>query len=134
MNKTSGQTIFRYALFQLPHIVVFAVILFLLRFWVSIPLWLVIALIAAWIATGVIIYPFVRRSYSPGVNEGPQDLLGRVGTAKERLNPSGYILLGDQLWRAEIIRGAEPIEEGEKVEVREVRGLILVVGRAGKEK
>jgi membrane-bound serine protease (ClpP class) len=58
---------------------------------------------------------------------GIQGLLGEVGVVREPLDPEGLVFVHGDNWRA---RASERIEEGERVEVERVEGLILRVKRA----
>ena len=62
-----------------------------------------------------------RRSRRDRAARGPH------GRARERLDPSGYVRIGAELWRAELAPGCAAIEAGARVRVREVRGLTLIV-------
>jgi membrane-bound serine protease (ClpP class) len=57
---------------------------------------------------------------------GPDALLGAVGMAQQPIAPRGQILIRGELWHAE---SEVPINSGEAVRVRAVRGLTLLVER-----
>jgi membrane-bound serine protease (ClpP class) len=65
----------------------------------------------------------VRRAQTAGVEE----LIGMIGVATTRLDPSGTVLIHGEYWRAD---AAEPIEANERVEATAVEGLRLRVRRA----
>ncbi len=54
-------------------------------------------------------------------------MVGALGTARERLDPAGYVRVGAELWRAEVSREHAPVESGAVVRVRAVRNLTLYV-------
>jgi membrane-bound serine protease (ClpP class) len=56
-------------------------------------------------------------------------MIGARGIAQERLAPSGYVLVGRELWRAEMMEPGSAVEKGEAVRVREIKGLTLMVER-----
>jgi len=58
---------------------------------------------------------------------GADALVGAVATARDRLDPEGYVRIGHELWRARVRGGA--VEKGGAVRLLEVRGLTLVVER-----
>lgn len=62
---------------------------------------------------------------------GAEGLVGEVGVAKDRLAPSGTVLVHGEYWTAESDR---PIDAGERVEVCGVHGLRLRVRRARDDK
>ena len=47
--------------------------------------------------------------------------------AKDRLAPSGYVEVHGELWQAEVMEGAPPVQSGESIRVRGIRGLTLIV-------
>lgn len=55
---------------------------------------------------------------------GPEALVGAVGVAQQPLAPAGQILVHGELWQAE---STTPIAAGERVKVRAVEGLKLLV-------
>jgi len=61
---------------------------------------------------------------------GREGLLGALGTAKERLDPTGTVFVQGTLWSA---RSATPIEAGATVHVVGVQGLKLIVEKATEE-
>jgi membrane-bound serine protease (ClpP class) len=65
----------------------------------------------------------VRRAQTTGVEE----LVGMIGVAETRLDPSGTVLIHGEYWRAD---ASEPIEPRERVEAVAVEGLRLRVRRA----
>lgn len=90
-------------------------------------------LLALWVGKDFALFPLLRDAYEE-TDPGPGALLvGRVGEARERLDRSGYVRLGSELWRATVARGADPVEPGAAVRVRAVRGLTLVVEAVGED-
>jgi len=64
---------------------------------------------------------------------GQESLVGRIGVARGGLSPSGIVHLGAEQWTAELIDGEEAVGNGERVEVVAVRGLKLLVRKAGRD-
>ncbi len=60
-------------------------------------------------------------------------IVGQVGVARSRLNPSGTVQLASELWSA-ISDREEVIEDGEEVEVTAVEGLRLRVRKAAQKR
>jgi membrane-bound ClpP family serine protease len=54
-------------------------------------------------------------------------MIGECGIVKKRLDPSGYIQIGGELWRAESVEAGLPIEIGQVVKVIKMEGLKLYV-------
>ncbi len=67
----------------------------------------------------------LRRAQVAGVDE----MIGMVGVASTRLDPSGTVLVHGEFWRAD---ADEPIEANERVETLSVEGLRLRVRRASR--
>jgi len=63
---------------------------------------------------------------------GVESLIGEVGEAIEDLAPEGMILIKGEYWRAKY-KGDTPIKKGEKVVVKDFKGLLLIVEPLHKE-
>ena len=128
-----SSTLLRYWLFQLPGSLAVAGLLVLLVRWWDLAPRTAALLLVLWVAKDVALYPLVRKAYEPRSGGGAAALVGLLATARERLDPEGYVRVGHELWRARV-RGS-PVEKGATVRVLEVRGLTLVVeiADAGKQ-
>jgi membrane-bound ClpP family serine protease len=73
----------------------------------------------------IALYPLVRRAYERRSGGGADALLGALATARDRLDPEGYVRVGHELWRARLREGVA--ERGASLRVLAVRGLTLVV-------
>ncbi len=122
----SARIVLRYALFQIPSLVLLALILWVLRRYVDLPIWFFWGFMFLWVVKDAVLFPFVWRAYDRRQERSLQ-MIGKKGIAKERLDPSGYIFIHGELWKAEIVEGSPPIEEGETVRVEGIRGRILLV-------
>jgi len=87
-------------------------------------------LFALWVGKDFVLYPLLRVAYEDGRSDGAGELVGALGTARERLDPEGYVRVGSELWRAVVAREQAPVEAGSAVRVLEVRDLTLRVERA----
>jgi membrane protein implicated in regulation of membrane protease activity len=125
--NSSYYTIGKYILFQLPELSVVCVLAIGARGWVGLPDWAAAGIIAVWVIKDVVMFPFVRIAYQPGSQGGATRMVGARGTAQDALQPSGYVRLSAELWRAELQPGSPPVKPGDRVRVIEVRGLTLVV-------
>ena len=117
----------RYTLLQVPALALFILTLILSRRWIEIPLWSFWGLVIVWLAKDVILFPFVWRAYDDRERKGGEGMIGMQGIAQDRLAPEGYVQIRGELWRAELMGGGPPVEEGAAVKVRETRGLTLLV-------
>ncbi len=132
----SSRIVLRYTLFQIPSLVLLAVILWVVRRYVDFPQWFFWGFMLLWVAKDAILFPFVWRAYDRRQERSLQNMVGKKGVAKERLDPSGYILIHGELWKAEVVEGSPPVEKGESVWVEGIRGRILLVRKenSGSEK
>ena len=117
----------RYTLLNLPGLVGFILILVLVRQWLNLPGWLFWTLVAGWVIKEVALLPVVWRAYDPNASEETGTLVGQRGIAKKRLDPSGYIQVRGELWKAERIDDGPPIEADRPVRIRKIKGLTLYV-------
>ena len=117
----------RYWLLQMPALALLVLILVYAQRWVELPAWIFWGSLAIWVVKDAVLYPFVWRAYDWDHSKDSNSMVGAKGIAKERLAPSGYVQVRGELWKAELAEGAQPVEEGEPVLVKEVRGLGLMV-------
>lgn len=117
----------KYLLFQLPGMALAgAALVLLVRVWDLAP-GTAGLLFAFWVIKDLALYPLLRSAYAGGHPDGTESLIGALGTARERLDPDGYVRIGGELWRAEVSPDSAPVEMGEAVRVRAVRNLTLQV-------
>ena len=123
----SSKVLVRYSLLQLPGIALLIGLLFFLKRWVDIPLWLMWFIPAVWIVKDIILFPFVWRAYDWDHKESGKAMIGMRGIVSDRLNPTGYILIRGELWKAEAMESDIPVEKGQEVSVYDIMGLVLQV-------
>ena len=126
-RRWSRRVVIKYSLLQLPALVFLAFILHLLRLWVQMPAWLIWGMVGLWALKDVILFPFVWRAYDQDRHTDANTMIGLRGIVKDRLAPSGYVEVHGELWRAEVMEGASPVNSGENIRVRGIRGLTLIV-------
>lgn len=122
----------RYALFQIPGALLLASALWFAaeREWVGGRLALL--LWGLWVVKDIALYPVLRSAYTPDHDDPGETLRGREGVARDAIGPRdriGYVALGPELWRAVLAEESALVATGDRVEVREVRGMTLVVRR-----
>ena len=127
----SARVLGKYWALQIPGTVLLIVILHLLQDRLGLSTWLLWGIVGFWVAKDVALYPVVWRSYDAGYPATQHSLDGARGVATERLDPSGYVRVRGELWRAELARGARPVDKDEPVQVRAMRGLTLIVAAMG---
>jgi membrane protein implicated in regulation of membrane protease activity len=126
-KETKRRIVLRYALYQIPDMAILVLILFVLHQWVDLSLWLTIGLVSLWMVKYVLVFTFVWPAYDKPRPGDVKSLIGTEGIAEERLDPSGYIRVHGELWRAEVIGKTIPIEKGQTVLIERACGLTLLV-------
>jgi membrane-bound serine protease (ClpP class) len=66
------------------------------------------------------------KAYVRKPESGVEGMIGEVGWAKSRLDPRGKVFVHGEIWNA---ISDDPVEEGERIQVVEVRGMELKVKR-----
>ena len=117
----------RYLLFQVPGVMVLYFLLVLARRVVVVPTWFLWSLMALWVLKDLILFPAVWRAYDQERRDDASSMVGSRGIAEDRLDPSGYIRVHGELWKAEVMGNCSSIQKGEEVTVRGIRGLRLFV-------
>jgi membrane-bound serine protease (ClpP class) len=74
-----------------------------------------------------IILGFALRAQKTPIRMGTESLIGRTGTARTDIGPTGQVQVGSELWTAEPVQGSDSIRKGDKVEVVRIQGLRLIV-------
>ena len=126
--RKGNATLLRYWAFQLPGALAVTGLLVALVHWWDLSPRLAAGFLALWVLKDLALYPFVRKAYEPRSGGGADALVGAVATARDPLDPEGYVRVGHELWRARVRGGT--VEKGGAVRVLEVQGLTLVVERA----
>ncbi len=119
----------RYALLQLPGLLLAGGVLWLLCDWGWLSRSAALALLALWIAKDAAMYPLLRHAYdsTPSRLVGAERLIGQQGVAHEAIDPIGYVRVSGELWRAESSSPGVVIGARSRVRVHAVRGLTLLV-------
>ncbi|MBU2497693.1 MAG: NfeD family protein [Proteobacteria bacterium] len=123
----TSRVVLKYTLLQLPALALLIVILILAGRWFDIPSRYSLGILLLWVAKDVALFPFVWRAYDTDPRKAANTMIGRLGMARDRLSPSGYVFIRGELWQAEVIEGNSSIEKGGTVRVHGVRGLTLLV-------
>jgi membrane protein implicated in regulation of membrane protease activity len=124
-TRPDRRVVLRYAALQLPGQVFVLLLAIAAWEWLGTPLWTTWAVPLAWAAKDALLFPFVWRAYEPDDRTAPAGVGGAIGVVEEALEPRGWVRLGPELWRAELVRGAAP--RGTRVRVLAVEGLVLRV-------
>jgi membrane-bound ClpP family serine protease len=124
--RPSRRILLRYTLFQIPDLVLLGLALAIAVHWWELSNTVAYSLFGLWLLKDILMFPVMRVAYEPGA--GAHDrLTGATGIAREVLDPMGYVMIGSELWNAEVVADAEPISAGSAVRVVNLRGLTLLV-------
>ena len=127
LRDIPGRIYWRYLLLMIPGVVILVLVLMIVENWVAMPAWLFWSVIFLWLAKEIIIFPFVWHAHDPNRPGLSRTMIGARGTVKERLDPAGYIQVAGELWKAEHLDIAQPVEKEERVRVVKMEGLKLFV-------
>ncbi len=116
----------RYALYQVPGTALAGLALLGLERLGVISGTLGWTLLGLWLGKEVVLYPLTRRAYDDSASSpiGADPLIGARGVAEEDLDPTGYVRVRGELWRAE---AHDAVPRGGQVLVQAVRDLTLIV-------
>jgi membrane protein implicated in regulation of membrane protease activity len=126
-KEAKRRIVLRYARYQIPDVAIFVLILSVLHQWVGLSLGLFIGLVTLWMVKYVVVFSFVWRAYDRPRPGDVTSLIGTEGIAEERLDPSGYVRVHGELWRAEVIGKTMAVEKGQTVLIERADGLTLLV-------
>jgi membrane protein implicated in regulation of membrane protease activity len=130
VKTLNHKIIIRYALLQIPELILIIIGLNLVRIWVDLADWFFWIIILVMVIKDIILFPFLWRAYDWDNPKNRNSLLGVRGIARERLTPNGYIFINGELWMAEPTDKGIIIEKDEPVIVTGVQGLTLFVKSA----
>lgn len=122
------RTLARYYLFQIPGWILTAALLAVLHSWLGLPEWLAFTVLGVVVAKDVVCYPFLRKAYRLEAS-GAAQLAGLRGVARDPLDPTGYVYVRGELWRARTESGAAAIPAGSQVKVVRGHRMTLTVAR-----
>ena len=120
------RTVTRYYLFQIPGWVLAAVLVTVLHAWLGLPVWVALTVLGVVVMKDVICYPFLRKAYQLEAS-GAAQLVGQRGVARDSLDPTGYVYVHGELWRARTEPGAATIPAGADVRVVQGHRMTLTV-------
>jgi membrane protein implicated in regulation of membrane protease activity len=116
----------RYAALQLPGQLFVLGLALSAWEWLGAPGWLAWGAPLAWAVKDALLFPFVWRAYEPD-DVATHGVVGQIAVSEETLDPGGWVRLGPELWRVELVDGARAVQRGAKLRVLGVSGLLLRV-------
>ena len=128
-SKTGRRVVRRYALYQLPELVLAGLLIFVLVRTQVVSSELGWIFFGLWLGKEVVLFRFVRGAYEPSEPSATRQLEGKVGRVTRPLvgTKPGWVRIGSELWSARLADGSRVAEVGTEVEVQDVEGLTLVV-------
>jgi len=117
----------KYLLLQIPGGLVTATVLTALWHWQLLPVWLVLLSFLAWVAKDLLLFPLLRRAYEDGAATDSTALIGSRGVAQEELNPTGYVRVRGELWRAVTVPADRAVARGTEVEILSAHRMTIFV-------
>ena len=123
MQNRTMRVVLRYGLFQLPLLGVVVVILLVLDQVFTLPPWVIVSVVVLMVAKDVVMFPFTWRAYDTDLSGQTHSMIGARCITQEPLEPSGYIFIRGERWRAVAMDSRNGIPTGETVEVHAMHGL-----------
>lgn len=117
----------KYLLLQIPGWLATATVLGVLWHWQLLSRGLALLCFFGWVAKDLILYPFLRHAYEDGAKSGSAALVGSYGVTQGELNPSGYVRVRGELWRAVALPADQVVGSGTDVEVVNAEGMKIFV-------
>jgi membrane protein implicated in regulation of membrane protease activity len=133
LREIPARIYLRYILLNIPAMVLIILALILAQHWITVPIWLSLTIIFIWLIKDVILFPFVWRAYDWERPGRSRSMIGKQGIARQRLAPTGYVLVQGELWKAECAEADQSIESEKLVRVVKMDGLKLYVEAENKE-
>ncbi len=128
VRAVSGKIVLRYVAFQLLGLAVFVLVLLIFRKLVYVyPMWLFWVLTLLWMVKDALLFPLFWKAYDWESGNESLSMAGMKAVARDRLDPSGYVEVRGELWKAVIRKDTRPVEKGERVRIQDKEGLTLIV-------
>jgi membrane-bound serine protease (ClpP class) len=129
-QKDGGRSVRGYTIYAIGGTVIellllLAVIFGLLPlFGINLPPWIIAILLSVLLGVSYFTYHMGRRALRKKMISGLEAIIGSEGTVMESFNRTGYVKVGNELWKAET---SQPVEKGDIVVVKAVKGLKIEV-------
>lgn len=117
----------RYALLQIPSILLVLLVLYYLDRIAPVPLHIKAVIVALVVLSDIAMLPLLWRAYDTRPAAGPLSMIGESGVALGELSPEGLVRVRGEIWRARVREDHVPLSKGEVVTVIDREGLVLTV-------
>ena len=121
------KALIKYILLQIPELILLIIALFIFKKFIDVSTWLMITIIAIWVAKDIAIFPKVWKAYDSNNPTPMEQLIGMDGIVMDNLNPVGYVKVKGELWKAATRDPRFPVKKGDKIKVSDVKGMTLIV-------
>jgi membrane protein implicated in regulation of membrane protease activity len=128
--KPQSKTVFGYTIYAIIGTIVDVVALLIVMLWVLpllniyVPWWVLAILVAIELGVSCFTYIMGRRALSKKITYGPEAIIGSEGIVATVFNPTGYVKIRGELWKASC---QSSLKIGDEVVVTEMEGLKLMV-------
>ncbi len=128
--KLQSKTVFGYTIYAIIGTVVDVAALLIVMLWVLplfniyVPWWILVILVAIELGVSCFTYIMGRRALSKKITYGPEAIIGSEGIVASALNPTGYIKVRGELWKASC---QSELKVGDEVVVIKMEGMKLTV-------
>jgi membrane protein implicated in regulation of membrane protease activity len=125
-----SKTVFGYTIYAIIGTVLELTVLLVILLWVLplfdiyIPWWIVAILLVIELGFSAFTYIMGRRALSQRLVYGPEAIIGSEGVVATALDPTGYVKIRGELWKAYC---QSKLNIGDEVVVVEMKGLSLIV-------
>ncbi len=117
----------RYWLFQIPGIVLAALVGGSLYYFERVTLSTAFLILGAWVIKDAALYPILVHAFrTEGTKTGIEKMIGMVGTVRQELQPEGIIWVRGERWKA-ITDSPQTITKGTLVKVIHAKQLTITV-------
>lgn len=123
-GQVAARELGKYLLWQLPGWGILALALVWFTLAMDLGRWIAVAVFCLFVIKDLVLFPVMRVAFRPSPPVPP---MGERGEAIELLEPSGYIRVNGELWKAEACGPGKQISVGSTVVVHGVRGLTVLV-------
>jgi len=120
-------TFARYLAFQAPAWIIGALVAWALDRWSDIPRWMLLLALALYLAKDLFLYRFVKLAYEHTPHDPVDTLQGDRGVVVVDLKPIGWVRVGSERWRAELVRDVSEVAAGATVRIVGMHGVTLIV-------
>jgi membrane protein implicated in regulation of membrane protease activity len=124
-RSTRGYTIYAIA-GTILEVAVWLIVAFVILplFGIRLEWWVVVAFLALELAVSLFTYIMGRRALSKRLDYGPESIIGSEGIVSTPLNPTGYIKVKGELWKASC---QYDLKTDDEVVVTGIKGMKLSV-------